>query len=87
MSPDLGLARIYLSFLLAKNNQLLLEEIEEKNKIIRNLLANRIRHQVRIIPQLQFFVDDTAEYAAQMTAIINALEIPPLKEGEVIEMD
>ena len=87
MSPDLSLARIYLSFLMAKNNQMLLENIEEKNKQIRNLLAMRIRHQVRIIPQLQFFLDDTAEYAAAMTAIIDKLVIPPLKEGEVIEMD
>jgi ribosome-binding factor A len=48
-------------------------------------LGNKIRHQVRIVPELEFYLDDTAEYAAKMDALINSLDIPPLKEGEEIE--
>ncbi len=85
VSPDLGQAKSYLSVMLAKDKEGLLEEIREKTKQIRNILAGKIRHQVRIIPELYFFLDDTAEYAAKMDALISNLEIPPLKEGEVIE--
>ena len=87
VTPDLALARLYLSFMLAPNKQMLLDDIREKSKQIRAILGNKIRHQVRIIPELEFYLDDTAEYAAKMTSIIEKLDIPPLKEGEVIEMD
>lgn len=86
MSPDLGLARVYVSFLLAKDKEATLNEIREKGRFIRNALSQRIRHQVRIIPELTFFLDDTAEYASQMEALFAKIEIPPLKEGEKIEL-
>lgn len=82
VTPDLSIARVHLSVMLAKNNAWLLEAIREKAKHIRNLLGQRIRHQMRIVPDLQFFLDDSAEYAAKMDALISSLNIPPLKEGE-----
>ncbi len=85
VTPDLAIARAYLSFMLTNDKEGLLHDIREKSKLIRGILGNKLRHQVRIIPNLEFFVDDTAEYAAHMDALISNLEIPPLKEGEVIE--
>lgn len=85
VTPDLSIARIYLSFMLANDKQGLMQEIREKTKQIRGVLGQRIRHQARIIPELEFFLDDTAEYAAKMDRIISSLDIPPLKEGEEIE--
>ena len=80
VTPDLGMARAYLSFMLAKDKQGTLEDVQNKTKTIRQLLANRIRHQVRVIPELQFFLDDTADYAAKMDAIFANLDIPPAQE-------
>ncbi|RYF67185.1 MAG: 30S ribosome-binding factor RbfA [Cytophagaceae bacterium] len=77
VSPDLGIARVYLSFLAAKNKALLMETIEEKNKTIRQLLGERVRHQLRIVPHLQFFLDDTAEYAEKMDKLFAGIVIPP----------
>lgn len=77
VSPDLGLARAYLSFLLVDDKQALLSQIQEKTKAIRQILANKIRNQVRVIPELQFFIDDTSEYAAKMDALFAGLVIPP----------
>jgi ribosome-binding factor A len=77
VSPDLGVARAYLSFMLVDNKQALLTQIQEKTKAIRQILANKIRNQVRIIPELQFFIDDTSEYAAKMDALFAGLVIPP----------
>ena len=86
VTPDLAIARAYLSFMLTNDKEGLLHDIREKSKLIRGILGNKLRHQVRIIPNLEFFVDDTAEYAAHMDALISNLEIPPLKEGEEIEL-
>jgi ribosome-binding factor A len=80
MSPDLGLARIYLSFLLDKNKDLLMEQIQEKSRHIRQLLGQRVRHQLRIVPELLFFEDDTAAYAAKIDALFANLHIPPAEE-------
>jgi len=43
-------------------------------------LANRIRKQVRIIPNLAFFLDDTAAYAAKIEALFDGLVIPPASD-------
>ncbi|ARK11823.1 30S ribosome-binding factor RbfA [Fibrivirga algicola] len=82
VSPDLGIARVYLSFLAAKNKALLMDTIEEKNKTIRQLLGERVRHQLRIVPHLQFFLDDTAEYAEKMDKLFAGIVIPPAPEED-----
>ncbi|CCH01560.1 ribosome-binding factor A [Fibrella aestuarina BUZ 2] len=82
VSPDLGIARVYLSFLAAKNKQLLLEAVEEKGRSIRQLLGERVRHQLRIVPDLQFYIDDTAEYADKMDKLFAGLVIPPATDDD-----
>jgi ribosome-binding factor A len=82
ISPDLSVARVYLSFLAAKNKELLLETIQEKGKVIRQHLGERVRHQLRIVPELAFFLDDTAEYADKMDKLFAGLEIPPAPEED-----
>jgi ribosome-binding factor A len=77
VSPDLGLARVYLSLLLVKNGQELISAIRANTKTIRHHLAQRIKNQVRSIPELVFYLDDSAEYAARMDKIISDLDIPP----------
>ena len=82
VSPDLSVARVYLSFLATKNKQLLLESIQEKSKVIRQHLGERVRHQLRIVPDVSFFLDDTADYADKMDKLFSGLEIPPEPEEE-----
>ena len=82
VSPDLGIARVYLSLLNAKNRTMLMEAIQEKSRTIRQLLGERVRHQLRIVPDLQFFLDDTAEYAEKMDKLFAGIVIPPATEEE-----
>lgn len=82
VTPDLGIARAYLSFLPDKNKQILLETIQENTKFFRQKLADRVRHQLRIIPHLQFYIDDTAEYAAKMDLLFSNIIIPPADPEE-----
>lgn len=82
VSPDFSIATVYLSLTLSKKPQVLLEEIREKGKQIRSLLAAKIRHQVRIIPELRFFIDDSLLEAERMDKLIASLNIPPAPEED-----
>ncbi len=82
VSPDLSVARVYLSFLATKTKQLLLETIQEKGKVIRQHLGDRVRHQLRIVPDLSFYLDDTADYADKMDKLFAGIEIPPAPAEE-----
>jgi ribosome-binding factor A len=82
ISPDLGVARIYLSFLASKNPGLLLDAIRDNSRTIRQHLGERVRHQLRIVPELTFYIDDTAEYAAKMDQLFAGLDIPPAPAEE-----
>jgi ribosome-binding factor A len=77
VTPDLGIARAYLSILPEKNKTVILETIQENTKFIRQKLADRVRHQLRIVPHLQFYIDDTAEYAAKIDLLFSNIVIPP----------
>jgi ribosome-binding factor A len=87
MTPDLGIARAYLSFLPEKKKDLLFEGIQENTRFIRQKLGERVRHQLRIVPELQFYLDDTAEYAAKMDALFANLVIPPAEDNKEDETE
>ena len=80
MSPDLGFAKIFLSVFPVKDAQTVFFEINEKKSEVRRLLGNKIGKQVRIIPELAFYHDDTEERASKMDKLIDSLEIPPADE-------
>ena len=82
VSPDLGLARVYISLLRAQNAEATLLEVRANTKTIRHLLAQRIKNQVRIVPELAIFLDDSAEYAARIDKLFDNLEIPPASEDD-----
>jgi ribosome-binding factor A len=81
VSPDLSVAKVYLSFLLA-DTQSTYELIQEHKKEIRHHLGRRIGKSVRIIPELAFFPDESAAYAQHMDQVISGLEIPPAPDEE-----
>nr|WKN37860.1 30S ribosome-binding factor RbfA [Tunicatimonas sp. TK19036] len=82
VSPDLGLARIYLSFMLSKQKEQLMDTIQYKKSEIRRLLGNRIGKVARVVPELVFYLDDSADYAARMDKIISDLDIPPADDED-----
>lgn len=62
VSPDLSVARAYLSIFPSEKSKELLENIRTNTKAIRFDLGQRIRQQVRKIPELAFFIDDSLDY-------------------------
>ncbi len=72
-TPDLGIVRVFLSFFNSPNNQLALNTIKAHSSEIRYHLGKRIKDQVRGVPQLEFFVDDTHEYVDRMDKIFTKI--------------
>ena len=62
VTVDLSIAKVYLSIFPNKEAKPLLEGIRSNKPLIRHELAQRTRHQLRRMPQLEFFIDDSLEY-------------------------
>ncbi|PTN08946.1 30S ribosome-binding factor RbfA [Mangrovibacterium marinum] len=62
VTPDLGLARAYLSIFPSDNVKEVLKEIRIKNPKIRGMLGRKVGKQIRVIPELEFYVDDSLDY-------------------------
>lgn len=70
ISPDMSYARVYLSVFPSKRSEEIVKNINDNMKSIRFELGNRVRHQLRIIPELKFFVDDSLDYAAHIDELL-----------------
>jgi ribosome-binding factor A len=77
ISPDLSVAKIYLSLIIDKEKQKVFEKIDENKKEIRYMLSKKIGKQIRKIPELVFFLDQGAEHASRMDELFRNLDIPP----------
>lgn len=72
-SPDLGYVKAYLSIYNTKNKQSVMDLIGLYNKHIRKELAGKIKHSVRVIPELTFFEDNSLENAMKFDKIFDQL--------------
>lgn len=70
VSPDLSVARAYLSIFPSEKSKDLLEAIRTNTKAIRYDLGQRIRLQVRKIPELSFFIDDSLDYIEHIDQLL-----------------
>ncbi len=62
ISPDMSYARVYLSVFPFAKAEEVMASLEAGNKFIRKTLGGKIRNQMRIVPELSFFLDDSFEY-------------------------
>lgn len=70
VSPDLSVAKVYVSLFNVPDTKVLLKQIQENTKDIRMKLSDRIRKQVRIIPNLVFYLDDSLDYALRIDELL-----------------
>ena len=63
ISPDMSVARVYLSIFPSERADEIIKNINANMKSVRYELGTRVRYQLRIIPELKFFVDDSLDYA------------------------
>jgi len=83
LTPDLLEARVYLSLFQVKDAAAVMKSVENRGWEIKRELADRVKHQLRRIPILQYIHDDTLEHADRMEALFRKLkdEKPPEEEG------
>lgn len=62
VSPDFNYAKIYLSIFPFDKNDAVMQTLEKHNWFIRKALGQRIKNQLKTVPELQFFLDDSLEY-------------------------
>lgn len=82
VSPDLAVAKVYLSFFNTNNTTLSINTVNAHAGEIRYKLGSRIRHQVRVVPELTFFVDDTNEYVERMDHLFEKIAKEPRQKDE-----
>lgn len=71
VSPDLGLAKVYISIFPADNIQEIFEYINQHKNQIRYELGGKMRHQLKRVPELAFFLDDSYDYMENIDNILN----------------
>ena len=67
ISPDLSYAKIYISVFPFDKHEEVLARLKDNNWMIRKALGSRTKHQLRIVPELEFFLDDSLEYIDGIT--------------------
>lgn len=70
ISPDMSVCRVYLSVFPSERAEEIVGNINANQKQVRHELGNRMRHQLRIIPELKFFVDDSLDYAEHIDELL-----------------
>ncbi len=70
VSPDLGLAKAYLSFFPTEKKEAGMLLVEEKKFMLRKLLAEQVGKQIRKIPELSFYIDDSLDYFEEIDRLL-----------------
>lgn len=70
MTADLGVAKVHLSIFPAENKAEILDDIKEDSKTIRYELGKKIKNQLRKVPELVFYLDDSLDKAERITNLL-----------------
>ena len=70
ISPDLSICTAYLSIFPSDKGEEILQNINASNKAIRYELGTRVRNQLRIVPELRFFIDDSLDYIEHIDELL-----------------
>ena len=70
ISPDMSVCRVYLSVFPSEKSKEVVDNINSNVKSVRYELGKRLRFQLRIIPELRFFVDDSLDYIEHIDELL-----------------
>lgn len=83
VTVDLSHAKVYLSFFPVAKAEGLIENIKQNSSLIKHEIAQRTKHQLRRMPDLEFFTDDSLEYIDQIDRSLKGLD-NPLENPELL---
>lgn len=84
VTVDLSVAKVYLSIFPHNKGKELLEGIQSNAPLIKHDLAQRVRHQLRKVPNLTFYVDDSLEYIENIEKSLKGEE-NPIEDPDLLE--
>ncbi|MCB0444900.1 MAG: 30S ribosome-binding factor RbfA [Gelidibacter sp.] len=84
VTADLSIAKVYLSIFPNKEAAELLKGIRSNTPLIRHELAQRTKHQLRRMPNLEFFIDDSLEYIERIDKSLKGEE-NPIKDANLLD--
>ncbi|MFY0674970.1 MAG: 30S ribosome-binding factor RbfA [Bacteroidia bacterium] len=74
VTPDLSYAKVYLTFLGDDNPEDKVKLVRTKTAEVKRQLASALRHEMRKLPEINFFYDDTLDYADNMNKLLDSLK-------------
>jgi ribosome-binding factor A len=73
ITPDLLEARVYISLFQVKDPKMAMQKIEEHGREIKKELVAKVKHQLRRIPEIKYFHDDTLDHVFKMEALFKKI--------------
>ncbi len=70
VTPDLGLAKIYLSIMGTKDKEVTLKAVKSNGVVLRKKLGMMVGKQLRIVPELNYYIDDSLDYAMRIEELL-----------------
>jgi ribosome-binding factor A len=84
VTTDLSQAKVFLSIFPSEKRDVLVSGIQSNSKTIRHELARRTKNQLRRVPNLTFYGDDSLDYIENIDASLRGEDINPIKNPEII---
>ena len=85
VTTDLSMAKVYLSVFPNTKRDELLKGIRSNTTLIRHELAQRTRNQLRRVPELQFFIDDSLDYIENIDNSLRGKDRDPIKNPDILD--
>lgn len=84
VTSDLGIAKVYLSIFPSKNRDEIVKGVQSNIPLIRHEMARRTRHQLRRMPELLFFGDDTLDYIEEIDKSLSGQDENPIENPSIL---
>jgi ribosome-binding factor A len=84
VTSDLGIAKVYLSIFPSKNREEIVKGVQSNTPLIRHEMARRTRHQLRRMPELLFFGDDTLDYIEEIDKSLRGQDENPIENPSIL---
>lgn len=85
VTTDLGLAKVYLSVFPQLKREIILKGVQENASSIRYEMAKRVKNQLRRMPELSFYIDDSLDYIEDIDKALQGKKENPIKNPEILE--
>ena len=84
VTSDLGIAKVYLSIFPSINRDAIVKGVQSNTPLIRHEMAKRTKNQLRRVPNLTFYGDDSLDYIENIDASLRGEDVNPIKNPDIL---